>query len=529
MGSRRVWYLSVAIVVAGTALAAGALNQQFSFGAQAPQSGIQTARPEPKRIYTAVRTAPVQVGSIAQTLSYTGDVRAKTQVAVVPKLAGRIEKLEVDVGDRVEAGQRLAVLEHEMLDAQAAQAEAGLAAAQAKLDGMLAGPRAEQIAQLQAGVDIANQKLTTLQKGPRPEAVAQAEANLKAAQARLAAVEAGPTQAQIDAAEAAVRAARNNLYAVEANADSLLSRRGTGYTEDMKAAQAGAAYEQVQVAEAQLAALKAPPTRESLDQARAAVDAAEQQLALAQSPFTEQDIRQAELGVRAAEQQLKLAQNPFTVQDLDGARAQVAQARAALQLIAIQQRNATIESPISGVISDRFVSQGDTASPTSPMLIIISGEMEVQAAIDEAMLSQVAAGKVANIIVAAYPGVVFTGRVASVSPSLDPRTRAVTAKIRVDDPESRLKPGMFAQVGMVAASRDSALLVPKRAVLERNQRQLVFVVVDGTAALREIKAGLTDGKSIEVLSGLKAGDAVILDNLADLADGDPVRPQGAVQ
>ncbi|MDP2659201.1 MAG: efflux RND transporter periplasmic adaptor subunit [Dehalococcoidia bacterium] len=523
MGSRKGWYIAGSILAAGVLLAAVALRQpQFTLSPQAPQA-------EPRAVYTAVRTAAVQRGSIAQVLSYTGDVKAKTQVTVIPKTAGRIQSLTVDVGDQVQAGQRLATLEHDVLDVQVQQAMAGLALANAKLDGMLAGPRSEQIALLQVSVDIATQKLTTLQNGPRPETVAQAEANLKSAQARLAALEAGPTQSQIDAAEAGVRAAKNNLYAVEANADSLLSRMGTGYTPNMKEAQAGAAYEQVQVAEAQLAGLKAPPRREALDQAQAAVDIAAQQLALAQSPFTERDIKQAELGVRAGEQQLRLAQNPYTESDLGAARAAVAQAEASVQLANIQQKNATVESPVSGVVSARFVSTGDMAAPTAPMLTIMGDGMEVQIAVEEAMVSQVSVGKPVSVTVASYPGVTFAGKVASTSPSLDPRTRALAAKVQVDDPGVRLKPGMFAQVSVTASSRDNVLLIPKLAVVIRGQRQIVFVASQGAAVLREIQSGLTDGTSIEVISGLKEADNVILNSLSDLADGDPVQVQGSVQ
>src|SRR3990172_7515792 len=190
----------------------------------------------------AGRTAPVQRGAIAQTLSYTGDVRAKTQVIVVPKTAGRIEMLAVDVGDEVQAGQQLALLDQEMLDVQAEQAGAGVAAARARLAGMEEGPRAETVGQAEANVRLAEERLSSLKAGSRAETVGQAEANVRLAEARLAALKAGPTRAQIDVAEATIRAAKNQLYAVQAQADSYMGMRGSGYTPDMKEAQAGAAY-----------------------------------------------------------------------------------------------------------------------------------------------------------------------------------------------------------------------------------------------------------------------------------------------
>lgn len=468
MGNRRGWYIGGVLLAAVVATAAYASRQQLP-------AGSQSLRQESARAVTAVSAAPVQRGDIVQTLAYTGDVRAKAQVAVVPKVAGRIEKLLVDVGDKVAAGQPLALLEHDILDAQAEQAQAGLALAKARLASLLAGSRAET--------------------------VAQAEANLRLAEARLAALNAGPAKAQIEAAEAGIRAAKNQLYAVQAQADAYLSMRGSGYTPDLKEAQAGAAYEQIKQAEAQLAALTAPPTKEQLDQAEAAVD--------------------------AARQQLLMTQNPYTDNDLEAARAAVAQAEAGLKLATIQQKNAVVDSPASGIVSERMVSSGDMASPAAPMIVIMGEATEVQIGVEEAMVSQVASGKAVTVTVAAYPGAAMAGKVASVAPSLDPRTRTALVKIEVQDSQARLKPGMFAQASIITASRESVILVPKKAVVERNQRQMVFVASEGVAVMREVQTGLTDSKSIEVVSGLKNGELVILSGLADLADGDPVKPEVA--
>lgn len=475
----------------------------------------------------AVRTAPVQRGAVAQTLSYSGDVKARTQVAVVPKVAGRIEDLMVDVGDRVEAGQSVALLEHDVLDAQAEQARAGVAVVRARLAGLQVGPRAETVGQAEASVRLAEARLAALKAGPRAETVGQAEANVRLVEARLAALNAGPPKAQIDGAEAAVRAAKNQFYAVQAQADAYLGLRGSGYTPDMKEAQAGAAYEQVRQAEAQLEALTGPATHEQVIQAEAAVEAARQQLLLAQSPYTDNDVDQAEAAVEAARQQLLLAKNPYTDSDLEAARAAVAQAEAGLKLATIQQKNAVVEAPISGVVSERLVSKGDMASPTAPLLVILGEGTEIQIAVEEVMVSQVTAGKPVSVTVAAYPGVAMSGKVVSVSPSLDPRTRAALVKVQVEDTQSRLKPGMFAQTSIVTASRENVMLVPKKAVVERSQRQVVFVAEEGTAAMKEVRTGLSDGKNVEIASGLKDGDTVILTGLADLADGDPIRTEGS--
>jgi len=488
--------------------------------APAPNSSGQPPAPTGT---IGVKTAPVQRGRLSTTLTYSGNVQARQQVTLLPKVAGRVMKLMVDVGSAVKEGEVLLELDKDTAAAQVAQAESGLAAAQAKLDGMLAGPRVEQIAQIQASVDIATQKLITLQNGPRPETVAQAEANLKAVQARLAALEAGPTQPQIDAAEAAVRAAKNNLYAVEANADSLLSRLGSGYTPNMKEAQAGAAYEQVQVAEAQLAGLKAPPSRQALDQAQAAVNAASQQLALAQSPFTEQDIKQAELGVGAAEQQMKLAQNPFTRQDLDAMRAQVGQAKAAVDLTRVQLVETTVRAPFDGLISQRLVSQGAMVGPSTPLLALISGETEVVVNVDERSLEYISPGLPAIVTVGAYAATEFMATVSVVSPSVDTKSRTVQVRLSPEDTGGKLRDGMFAQVRLSAGSpQGETILVPKDAVVQEERETVVYVVSEGRAKRQVVVTGASDGDRIEIVKGLADGQLVAVSGLSGLRDGQEV-------
>lgn len=542
MGKRKGIYTAGVFLAAVVVLGVYASRaQSFSLPEPLPQSVPQAQQlltkqlaggPKPTSqpqaiIATIVRTLPVQRGPISQVLSYTGDVRPKAQVAIIPKLAGRIETLDVNVGDTVRAGQQLAALDHEILDAQVAQAQSGVAVAQAKLASMEAGPRAEAVVQAAANVDAAKERLALMAEGGRGESIAQADAAVRLAEAKLAQLRAGATAEQIEQAQAAVRAANNQLSAVQAQADSAMGRMGSGFTQQMKDAQSGAAYEQARIAEARLAELQAGSTPEQLAQAQAAVDQASAALELARNPFTSHDLKQAENAVLAAEQQLLLVQNPYTHNDLAAARATVAQAEAAVQLASLQRKNAVITSPVSGIVLDRFVSMGDMASPTSPIMTIQGSEgIEVQVAVEEAMFSVVSVGKPVTVTVASYPGVAMEGKVMSVSPSLDPKTRASMVKIEVNDKESPLKPGMFAQASIVAASREDALLVPKRAVFDRNLKHLVFLVVDGIAVLREVQTGLNDGANFEITSGLKAGDSVIVSNLADLADGDPVQAAG---
>ncbi|MCL5960316.1 MAG: efflux RND transporter periplasmic adaptor subunit [Chloroflexi bacterium] len=474
-----------------------------------------------------VKVAVASPGSVGGNLAYSGDVKPKDQVNVMAKGLGRIEKLSVDVGDEVRQGQAIGTLDSETLNAQMRQAEASLSLAKARLAQMEAGSRTEQIQQAQANLNSAVERLESVKSGGRESQVAQAQAGLDAAEARLAQLKAGPTKEQLDQAEAGVRAAKNQLYAIQAQADAYLGSRANAlgalvFTKEMKEAQSGAAYEQVQAAEAKLAELKAGPTQEQLDQALAAVAQARAVLDLAKNPYSDHDIKQAENAVIIARQQLKLAQSPFTDNDFEVSRSQVAQAQAAVDLVRAQLSDSSITSPITGVVADKFLSVGALASPSVPILSVVSRDLEVALSLEEARAGQVAVGRPVALSVAAYPGVSFDGEVSNVSPTVDPRSRTFAVKVRVKDEQNRLKAGMFAKVVLTAEARENSLVVPEAAVLKRGNDSYAFVVADGKVQMNKVELGPTDGKNVEVLSGLQEGDKVVTGNLLNLKDGDAV-------
>ncbi len=196
----------VVIVVAGilVAIAGVALPRTF-YGSTRPQHYL---------------TAPVQRTELANTVAATGPIAAARAVPLNFKNSGKVTEIDVKVGDTIKAGQVLARLDPADFQAQLRQAEANLASAQARLDGLLAGPRVEQTTQLQANLDSANQKLKAMERGPRPETVAQAEANLSSAQARLDAAQHPYTDADMTAAKTAVDQAQASLTSAQAKLDA---------------------------------------------------------------------------------------------------------------------------------------------------------------------------------------------------------------------------------------------------------------------------------------------------------------------
>src|SRR6266487_1028751 len=129
-------------------------------------TGMPGAPAKPSGAPSAPQVAPISVGTAAiirdtlsPTLSYSGNVQASSSVNLVPKITGRLEKLNADVGDVVKAGDVIAELDHAQLDAQVTQSEAAVNAAQAKLDQTQASAKPEDIQAAQAVVDQARVKL----------------------------------------------------------------------------------------------------------------------------------------------------------------------------------------------------------------------------------------------------------------------------------------------------------------------------------------------------------------------------------
>ena len=152
-------------------------------------TGVGCRAPEPSGASPTaglpVTVALVQHAPFAATRTYTGNVQAQSVVNVLPKATGRIEQLFVGLGSVVQAGDPIAVLDRNQLEASVQQAAGALQVAQARLDLLLAQGRSENIQQALAQLAAAEARLSLLREGGRPADVASAEANLGSAQAQL--------------------------------------------------------------------------------------------------------------------------------------------------------------------------------------------------------------------------------------------------------------------------------------------------------------------------------------------------------
>ena len=175
------------------------------------------------------------------------------------------------------------------------------------------------------------------------------------------------------------------------------------------------------------------------------------------------------------------------------------------------QKALTLRSPISGVVTVKNVMEGARLTPADiPFEITDLSHVWVQVDVYEAELGRAKVGMSADLMVQAYPGKTFKGRIAFVDPVMDPKTRTARARVEFPNPAGELKPEMFGDV-LVKGQARKGLIIPLDAVLDAGTTKVAFVSLgDGKFEPREVTTGIMVGEKVEIRSGLKAGDEVVV-------------------
>jgi membrane fusion protein, multidrug efflux system len=211
------------------------------------------------------------------------------------------------------------------------------------------------------------------------------------------------------------------------------------------------------------------------------------------------------------------------IAQLDLARAQNNQSKARLDELRINLANTVIVSPVNGFVSKRDIDAGAFVSQNAPIADVVDiSRVRLVVNVVERDLKELQAGDVAIVEVDAYPGEKFRGRIARVAPVLDPATRTAPIEIEIPNPDFRLKPGMYARVGITTDIKKDTLVVPINAVADLGGRRGVFQHVNGVAIFRTVELGTENDEVVEVLGGLADGDQVITTGARALRDGDRI-------
>ena len=172
----------------------------------------------------------------------------------------------------------------------------------------------------------------------------------------------------------------------------------------------------------------------------------------------------------------------------------------------------TLHSPINGVIAELGVREGMTVMPGAPLFKIVDlSTVWVNAEVPEAQAAWLRPGTTVEARVAAYPGAKFEGRVGAILPEVTAATRTLRARIELKNPESRLKPGMFATLAFRGERGKDSVLVSSEGVIRTGSRDVVILALgEGKFRAVPVEVGRETGGQTEILKGVKAGDNVVL-------------------
>jgi HlyD family secretion protein len=296
-------------------------------------------------------------------------------------------------------------------------------------------------------------------------------------------------------------------------------------------------------------------------QARGALALAESQLASAGRGMAESEVRlrEAELTVKRRRQLAK--EGVIGQADLDTAEAEADSLRARIEvakqevevaerLVAIRQTDLTdmvVRAPFDGVAISKDAQPGEMVSPISAgggftrtgiSTIVDMSSLEIEVDVSEAYINRVSDKQPVTAVLDAYPDWRIPARVITTVPTADRQKATVLVRIAFEKLDPRILPDMGVKVAFhdaktanepagngSGAPPRARLLVPKTAVRQAEGRDVVFVLKDDRVERRAVRVGTAEGDRVEIVSGVTAGERVVIEGPSELADGSKVRVQ----
>lgn len=216
-------------------------------------------------------------------------------------------------------------------------------------------------------------------------------------------------------------------------------------------------------------------------------------------------------------------QNAASAADLERAEANARSAAAALSVLQLQIARSTVRAPFAGVVGQRFVSVGDYVTTGTRLLTLQTVDPQ-RAVIEvpERHAVSLRPGQTVAFTVAAAPGRTFNAQVDFIDPVVQTANRTIMVKARAPNPNRVLRPGMFVEARLATATRMNAVVVPEDAIQPLRTANVVWVTAGGKASRRVVQLGARSQGVVEVLSGVKAGELVVVGGLERMAEGMPV-------
>lgn len=417
-------------------------------------------------------TVPVKQQDLNLEIEASGRVEPIKNVNVSPKEPGRLVKLMVEQGDRVKAGQTLAIMENAELAVQAGQTQADLkqnratfGESKAKINAAIAQSQ-EQLKQLEAKLNQVQNRI--------PRDIEQTKAQINAATSRL------------------------NLVQQRVKRNEYLLKQGA-ISQDT--------FDEIS---------------DNAQNAQSSIDELRQKLAQLQNTSGgEVEQIQAEI----AESRIALEQKRATAPDeIAALEASLEKAQMSLEQSQIQYNDSIVKAPFDGIVTQRYAVEGayvapstsgsDTASASASSILALAQGLEIVAKVPELDIGQLQPGQKVKIVADAYPDREFTGEVKRIAPEAVVEENVTSFEVRVKllTGQDVLRSKMNVDVTFIGKELSDSLVVPTVAIFTEDGKQGVMIPdQNDQPVFKPVKVGIYLGEQTQILEGVKANQQVFID------------------
>jgi len=207
-------------------------------------------------------------------------------------------------------------------------------------------------------------------------------------------------------------------------------------------------------------------------------------------------------------------------EELDQSETQLKLAAADLEQIKVRYSHGFPKSPVTGIVNHLYLEAGEYAEAGKPIANIVNiDRIKINVQVPELDVRYVERGQATPVRIDAFAERMLTGIVDFVAFKADPATKTFLVRSIIENPSHNIRPGMIGRVAFVRRTIPDALTAPLFAIVDKGGERIVFIEKDGVAQSRIISIGVIEGDRVQITSGLKAGDHLIVKGHTEVEDG----------
>jgi RND family efflux transporter MFP subunit len=403
-----------------------------------------------------VTVTNVKTSSSISDNTYIGNVISAEKASIIPSVSGKVQTVNVEVGQKVEKGDTLFTIDNTELTYKLNQAQANYDASAAAYDKM-AGGSAKQ---------TQNDAATALEK---------AKNELNDAQSQL-----------------------NNNTAI-ASAQNAYNDAKANYDRTKALFEADAA------------------TKVNLDDAKSKLDTSSATLDMAKQN-AQTRLNNAKASYSAASENASLTNSIINPDNIASAKAQMDSSKAALDIAKHQFDSSIVTAPIAGKVSAKNTSVGEITPAQTPSIVLENENLiNVLIKVTETNINDVTVGMSAKVSVPST-GLAYDGMISTISPSADQKTGMFDVQITINNPDDKLKTGMVTNVSLINQNENNTLLIPKESVFEEDGSSYIYVINGDKLSKRAVTLGQTKNQYIEIKDGASKDDQIVVQGSSNMKD-----------